>query len=576
MSDDRQLTSAEIRAKADAISAAILGKRKPEQTATPDPAVPIEPEFVTPEWESWWLPEPVGRWVDACSSAYGVPKAMAIAAAMCAACTVLQGKVSVQVKPGWVEPLSLYWLVFSPTGSRKSALLKAATAPVRALQDSRRRELEPEIRSKSNEKARLEQQIARMRRAVKAHSYTEGAQEHLQQLRELEHQHAETVVPMPPRWLYDDINPTMVPRKLGYSQDAEGIARIAILDAEGTFLANLLGRHSGHVNVDPLLKGYMGEPIDMVRAVHGSKDTQDIHLDAAHLTLLLLVQPHYLDEIRAKPELSSNGLLGRCLMSHLRHSSEPMPWSAPEVPQDVQQGYADWIATLEGIAPGTVWQMPASVHPELRELHDRLEQDRLADAGAVGFTVRSLGRICRVIAITELADTMTRGDVGILSQLSHCRSAPGGAVRTRVISKLTYLTNLLYTQPLSSQRLVEPPLHPLATLCGRALRWLRQYPAATVEFRTLCNRLHLKKDVGLALCDSLVESGHLEQQAATVRANKTLTVRYKILNTEPVPREPPPKAFLAALPTGAELEQSSPPAPEEYLGAEDFEGNQDT
>jgi Protein of unknown function (DUF3987) len=358
----------------------------------------------------------------------------------------------------------------------------------------------------------------------------------------------------------------MVPRKLKYSQDAEGIARMAVLDAEGTFLANLLGRHSGHVNVDPLLKGYNGEPIDMVRAVHGSKETQDIHLDAAHLTLLLLVQPHYLDAIRERPELGTNGLIGRCLTSHLAHSTDAIAWNAPAVPQDVQDGYGRWLATLAALEPGTVYAMPREVHPELAALHDRLEADRISGNGAVGFTVRTLGRICRIIALTELVP---------LSPLSHCHSGSGGGVRTRVISKLTYLTNLLYTHPLYISRALEPTSDPLSRLRMRALSHLRQLKAvtvATVSLRGLCYSLHLKKNVALELCDSLVESGHLSQEAATVRQNKTLTVTYRILDTEPDPREPPPKAFLAALPTGPELDDEQPPAASEYLGADEFEG----
>lgn len=564
------------------------GKPVSPAGVTPPEAMPLEPEFTTPEWETWWLPEPVGEWVEACHLAFGVPKVMAIAAALCAAATVAQGVASVEVRPGWREPLSLYWLVFSPTGSRKSALLKAATAPIRALQSAKARDLEQDIRHATNEKARLEQQIARMRRQVKAHKYSEGAQEHLQQLRELEHEFAELVVPLPPRWLYDDINPTMVPRKLKYSQDAEGIARMAVLDAEGTFLANLLGRHSGHVNVDPLLKGYNGEPIDMVRAVHGSRETQDIHLEAAHLTLLLMVQPHYLDQIRERPELGTNGLIGRCLMSHLNHSATPQPWDAPAVPDAVQEGYARWLATLAALPPETVWQMPQSVSAELKAMHDQLEADRCAGQGAVGWTVRTLGRICRIVALTELAMSQPNSPVSRspnegpqhdsrLSQLSHGRTVVGGAARTRVISKLTYLYNCLYSQPLSTARALEPVTDPLARLTRRALPWLRQWierDSATVTLRKVQNGLHLKKEAALALCDSLVESGHLEQLPPVQRANRTLTVTYRIISTEPNGTQTPPKPFLAQLPVGEELEpedEGPPPESESYLGADDFD-----
>ena len=548
---------------ADEIAVAVLSKRKPASqpgAAPPPEPIPLEPEFITTEWESWWLPEPAGAWVDAASSALGVPKAMAIAAVLCSAATVLQGKATVRIHESWEEPLSLYWLVFSPTGSRKSALLKAAAAPVRALQDARRRELEPEIRSAKNEKARLEQQIARMRRAVKAHKYTEGALEHLQQLRELEHEHDTLEVPLPPRWLYDDINPTMVPRKWQYSHDAEGIARVAVLDSEGTFLSNLLGRHSGHLNVDPLLKGYMGESVDMVRAVHGSRETLDINLPAVHLTMLLLIQPHFLDAIRAKPELGTNGLLGRCLMTHLRHSNEPLPLDAPGIPDAVQDAYARWIATLAAVPEGTVWEMPKELRNDLRKLHDQLEQDRVAELGATGFIVRTLGRICRVIAICELSE---------LSELSDCRAADGGARHTRVLSRLTYLYNILYSRALTQSRALEPTSDPLARLTRRALRWLRQSTVLTVTLRQLCRALTISKDAALAVSDSLVESGHFEPLESKARHNKTLTVTYRVISTDPTatttaPEQhgPHPRPFLASLPTGTRIPEPDPPDPD--------------
>jgi hypothetical protein len=561
---------------ADEIAVAVLSKRKPASqpgAAPPPEPIPLEPEFITAEWESWWLPEPVGAWVDAAASALGVPKAMAIAAVLCSAATVLQGKATVRIHESWEEPLSLYWLVFSPTGSRKSALLKAAAAPVRALQDARRRELEPEIRSAKNEKARLEQQIARMRRAVKAHKYTEGALEHLQQLRELEHEYDTLEVPLPPRWLYDDINPTMVPRKWQYSHDAEGIARVAVLDSEGTFLSNLLGRHSGHLNVDPLLKGYMGESVDMVRAVHGSRETLDINLPAVHLTMLLLIQPHFLDAIRAKPELGTNGLLGRCLMTHLRHSNEPLPLDAPGIPDAVQDAYARWVATLAAVPEGTVWEMPKELRNDLRKLHDQLEQDRVAELGATGFIVRTLGRICRIIAICELSQlsqplSQLSQPNSQLSQLSHCRTVSGGVNHTRVLSRLTYLYSVLYSRALSQSRAIEPTSDPMARLTRRALAWLAAATVATVAtvtLRKLCNALHINKNAALELCDSLVESGHLEPLETRARLNKTLTVTYRVISTDPTatttaPEQhgPHPRPFLASLPTGTRIPEPPP------------------
>lgn len=523
-------------------------------------AVEPEPEFTSPEMETWWLPAPVAAWVDACALSFGIPKAMAVAAAMTAAAAVTQGKCTVQIRPGWTEPTSLYWLVFSPTGSRKSALLRAAVAPIRALQRQLEEELGHVIEQRTRERARIEGLIRKQLNKQKAEdSWTESAQEQRMLLNKLYRDLDATEVPKIPRWLYDDINPTVVPRKLRHNQEADGIARVAVLDAEGTFLANLLGRHSGSVNVDPLLKGYGGEPIDMVRAVHGSADTADTHIDAAHISLCLLVQPHYLDEMRRKPELISNGFLGRCLMTHLEHSVTATPWESPPVPDQVQHDYARWLATLAALPAGTVYAMPDDIQGELKAFHERLEADRLENRGATGWTVRTLGRICRLIALTELA-TVTP---------SQCHRGVGALACTGVTSKLTYLISTVYTRALLTARALEPTSDPLARLSRRTLARLRQCDSAKtpqiVTLRDVTRWLHVGKDKALEVCDSLVSDGFLEQQAPTVRANKTLTISYRVLTLE---ASKPDQVKPVLLPVSDPLEQA--PEMSTYIGDDDF------
>lgn len=542
-----------------------------KKPSSPTEVMPIETDLVSPDLESWWLPEPVGAWVDACHHAFGVPRAMAIASALCAACTVLQGKVSVDVREGWREPLSLYWLVFSGTGTRKSALLKLATAPIRALQTQLEADIEPEIRAKTRERTRLEVLIRKQHQKAKptGEESTDAGQEARLLLRNLHRDLDACVVPKIPRWLYDDINPTVVPRKLRHNQEAEGIARLAVLDAEGTFLSNLLGRHSGNVNVDPLLKGYAGEPIDMVRTVHGQDATADTHIDSAHLSILLLVQPHVLDELRAKPELGSNGFLGRCLMTHVPDSTKPMPWNAPSVPQEVQDGYGRWLATLAAIEPGTVWQVPPECHDDLSQFHARLEADRLEGKGAAGWNARTLGRICRILAITELVHS---------AEHRRAQSAAGGVARVRVLSKLTYLINSLYIKGLAQAQQVEPPRPTLPTLSRRALRWLLDCALCTVgssvTLAQVRRGLTLSRDDAERLCNALVESGHLEQGKEARAGNKRLTVEYKILSLEPEPqsRTRPMLIDVAPPPDRDEPDDEGPPPDAStYLGTDDFE-----
>ncbi len=533
--------------------------------STPAPVAPLEAVPDAIEWESWWLPEPVQRWVEAVATAYAVPRVMPIAAAMCAAATLLQGKASVQLKPGWVEPLSLFWLVFSPTAAMKSSVLSLARKPIEQIQDAAARELATDIRLKTNERARLELQIARMRRAVKAHKYTEGAQDHLEQLRELEHELSVCDIPVPPRWLFDDINPAVLLTKMARNLEAEDIARAAVLDAEGTFMANLLGRHSGHVDVSALLKGYTGEPIYKSRASRSSDTEVDTVIPNAYLTMCLLVQPHILDQMRALPELADNGLMGRAIVSQAAGAPGLPPIDAPPVSDAVQSEYARWLATLHAIPTGTVVDL--SVHFRkggvLRKLYAELDADLSKGQGAVGWTKRTLGRVCRLVALSELSNTVELSNGG------------AGVACTRGEIKTSYLFSLLYSRALTQQQALEPVTHPTLALTHRALEWIRQSNRSTVgsevSIRELSRGLRLSKDRVLEVCDKLVESGHFEQLAPTVRGNKTLTVTYRVMSLDPLGADAKP-ALRVVEPLEPEkfLATESAPEAEDYLSDEDF------
>lgn len=536
--------------------------KAPKAPSGPVAVAPLEAEHESFEWETWWLPDPVREWVEAVAIAYDVPRVMPIAAAMCAAATLLQGKVSVQVKPGWTEPLSLFWLVFSPTAAMKSSVLALARKPIEQIQDAAARELASDIRRATNEKSRLELQIARMRRAVKAHAYTEGAQEHLSQLRELEHEQAELVVPVPARWLFDDINPALVLTKMARNLEAdEALARAAVLDAEGTFVANLLGRHSGHIDVSALLKGYTGEPVYKTRASRSSDVEVDTILPNTYFTMCLLVQPHILDTMRSTPELADNGLMGRAIVSQAGGTPGLPPVDAPPVSDAVQGAYARWLATLHAIPAGTVHDLSAHFAKGgvLRKLYAELDADIRKGQGAVGWSKRTLGRICRLVAISELSETVRLSDGGVRVACAR------GEI------KISYLYLSLYSRALTQQRALEPVTHPTLALTHRTLTWLRQSDGLTVgsevSIRQLCRGLTLSKDRVLTVCDELVASGHFEQLVPTVRANKTLAVTYRVISLDPLGTTAPKLRAVDPLPPT----DTDPPAMGDYTTDEEFE-----
>lgn len=494
-----------------------------------------------PEWETWWLPEPVANWVEAAHAAFGVPRVMAIAAALCTAATLVQGRVRVRVKPGWEEPLSLFWIVFSPTGTLKSALLSSATRQVRAMQEEMARNVAPERHRIINKLKHLEAQRKGLTGKVSALERQEGnvggmfgaAKEPRQLLYEVEHELANTKVPSAAHWLVDDINPSVLPKILRANLEAEGIARIAVLDAEGTFLANLLGRHSKHINADFLLKGYSGEAIDQVRASQNTDEPVRIHLPHSHVTLLQLVQPHYLDILKGHPSLADNGFMGRCLLTRLAPQETSLAWEAPSMPPEVQEAYDGWLWDVANVETGTVIDLfeDLDTRDALREVYAQLGKDRARNDGAAGWRSRALGRIARIIAIVELAhrstDTALKGGVG----------------RAGVPKKIILLYKYTYSLGKHLSQALEPRADPLATTTHRTLTWLRQSKRVPVggfvTARELRRGLHLSVELAQAVCEELLDSGHFVVESEKRHRNKTVTVTYRVMSLDPNGNESP-------------------------------------
>lgn len=533
----------------------------PENDATPD-ASPIEQDHTEPEWETWWLPEPVKAWVDAVHVAFDVPRVMPIAAAMCAASVMLQGKARVRIKPGWEEPLCLFWLVFAPTAAMKSGVLTLATRPVYALQDRLQLENEPIARAAKRRRWVLEAKLkaARQKTTPEAaltpkldlfhQNYNETRDTRRDLIQQLDDELHATPIPAAPRWLYDDLNPALVLTKMRRNLDSEGIARMAVLDAEGTFMSNLLGRHSGHVDVSSLLKGYTGERINKARASRTSDDEVDTVLPHAFLTLCLMAQPHVLDTMKSVPELADNGLMGRCIVTVINPAHRLPPPDAPPVPEAVQAAYEGWVLGLSRVKADTVLDLSEHFGPKgvLRELYAQIDSDMAAGHGAIGWSKRSLGRVCRLLALSHLA--------------------PAGKSQTAI--RIRYLEKMLYSGALGAARVREPQADPIDKALARVLGWIRESQLKKVTLRQLRRSPLRGRGDAVTVCDALVESGHLEIEASQVRHNKTLTVTYKVLTTDPLgSARPKPEAVPEPQPPDElEPEPAEPePDPSEWRDA---------
>lgn len=260
----------------------------PEPIPVTDVAVNL-PEFpvgVLPEWmqdQCWGVADEMQVPVD-------LPAVMGIVALSAAA----GGRVTLAARGSWRERLNLYCAVAMPPGAGKSGVFKAMTSPLTELETEARERMAEEIDE-------AETRVKRLTAAMKKYEDKSDTLEADRVRREIR----DTKVPVPPRYIVDDITPEALVRVLG-----EQSGRLALLSTEGGLFDMMTGRYSDKANLEVYLKAWSGDPIRVTRIGRDESDVKD-----AALTIGLTVQPSVLANLAKTPELANKGLTPRFMFS---------------------------------------------------------------------------------------------------------------------------------------------------------------------------------------------------------------------------------------------------------------------
>ena len=257
------------------------------------------------------MPPVLGEWITATATATQTPVDLAACAALGVLSACVMGAVQVDVRDGWREECLLYIVCALESGDRKSAVVRAATAPLRAVERERAKVARPAVARASARREALEQRrkklltdAAKNADADKRERLTDEAGDLAAQLEGEPEMHV-------PRLLADDATP----EALGGLVVRHG--RIAVIVAESALLDNLAGRYaSGRSNLHLVCQAYTGEPVAVDRV---SREPESV--DRALLTIALCVQPHVLAAFVADPIARDQGLVARCLIREPDHAA---------------------------------------------------------------------------------------------------------------------------------------------------------------------------------------------------------------------------------------------------------------
>jgi len=367
----------------------------PDPTPLRAPRRPVAfPVAALPGWAS--------AWVTAEATATQTPEDLAGCCVLGVLAACAGGRAVVQARGGWREPVNLYLLPVMPPGSRKSAVISAATRPLYDAEE----DLAAAVREQMIETLILRgiaEKAAEKGQRSAANADSKDQRDRLSAEAVSASQTAEAItVPTIPRLIADDVTPEAVGSLLA----AHG-GRLAIISAEGGVFETIGGRYSAGIpNLDVWLKGHAGDPLRIDRKGRPSE-----YVKAPALTLLLTVQPVVLGGLARNGTFRGRGLTARFLFALPPDTVGRRIIGAPPVPDGVAVTYEKRVRGLVEEMAG--WTDPAILQlaPEAHELllqFERAVEPRLARDGEYGpireWASKLVGAVLRIAGLLHLAD----------------------------------------------------------------------------------------------------------------------------------------------------------------------------
>lgn len=272
------------------------------ETAWPEPMLPGQAR--APEIAADILPGWLGDMAGAVSVSTQTPPALAVMSTLAVLATVLQRRYEVApFGDSYTEPLALWTLSASPSGTRKTSVINALVAPLVAweklLRDRMRRDIARTNAARAVAKKRIERLLQDSAKATQA-SERDSIRK---QIEDEELNMPEEA--RPPRLFTGDTTAERLQAML-----VEHGERMSVhSDEPGLFLI-MSGLYSGgQANLDVFLQGHAGSPMRVDRA------GRNAHVDKPALSIGLMVQPGVMSEVASSRRFRDSGLLARFLFA---------------------------------------------------------------------------------------------------------------------------------------------------------------------------------------------------------------------------------------------------------------------
>jgi replicative DNA helicase len=366
------------------------------------PGFPVE---VFPEW---W-----NAFVKGLAHETQTPLDLASVQSLVVCSASVAGRVRIQGRAGWIEPLNIYGVSAMPPGERKSAVFAAASAPLEELEAELMENAREEIAKATSDRKVLEARLERLQKEAAKEDDSEVRSEKKEEAAIAAQELADFRVPMPPRLICADATPEALASLL-----ADQGGRIAMLSPEGDLFDMLAGRYTnGAPNFDVILKGHSGDTLRVDRR------TRSETVRHPALTIGLCVQPDVIRGLVEKPGFRGRGLIGRFLWSLPVSKLGRREIAAQPLADAVRKKYQKSVTALANFKPKHndrgdpaphMLYLTSEAGDLIRDFERQLEPRLSSEDGDLGFMTDWAGklagavlRISGILSLTEQVENLS-------------------------------------------------------------------------------------------------------------------------------------------------------------------------
>jgi hypothetical protein len=347
------------------------------------------------------IPKPLAELVKACAESFQVPLDFVLPIACSVIATATRGKIKIQVRQDWQEPVSLFTAPLLEPSNRKSAVISFITKPLREIEKALRTDhKETERIKKARRDTALAQRIELLKKIKKNPSAAIEAE--ISALDLAIEQNQDTKKPC---LLIDDTTPEALVEYLCQQ------STLAYIEGEGQLIDNL-SRYSDSQtpNVEALNKSWSSEPISVTR-----KGKDLIFNDEPHLVICIGAQPSNVIPKLRDSQLTNCGFSARFWYSLGKSQVGSRQFHSPEINNKVKDNWAALIQQLykqSDTGAEQVLTVSSAGLEVINELHDWLEpQLKSFNQELKSWGGKLIGNCIRIAAIFTLAENPTAREI---------------------------------------------------------------------------------------------------------------------------------------------------------------------